>query len=73
MHCVAIGKTGAVHWVMQRPDNTYMDPAGGAAPMSIVGGGGDRTTRAALKASGQRALGMTLEYHGTGLAIRLQG
>jgi hypothetical protein len=72
LHCVRIGQTAAVHWVMQRDDNTYMDPAGGAVPLDITQGGGDSPDRTTLKSTGQTALGITLAYHGTGLAIRIQ-
>jgi hypothetical protein len=72
MHCVRIGQTTAVHWVLQRNDNSYMDPAGGPVALDIARGGDDRTDRTTLKATGQPVLGVTLAYHGTGLAIRLQ-
>ena len=79
MHCVRIGMTPAVHWVLQRDDNTYMDPAGGATPLNITQGGGDRTGRANMKATGQSvdvsmcciSTTLTVTYHGTGLAIKL--
>jgi hypothetical protein len=29
MHCVRVGNLPFVHWVLQRPDCSYMDPAGG--------------------------------------------
>ena len=72
MHCVRIGQTPAVHWVLQRDDNSYMDPAGGPVALDIAQGGGDRNDRMTLKSMGQSALGVPLAYHGTGLAIRLQ-
>jgi hypothetical protein len=71
LHCVRIGQTHAVHWVMQRDDNTYMDPAGGAVPLDVAQGGGDRADRTTLKATGQPLGLLTMAYHGTGLAIKL--
>jgi len=68
LHCVRIGPTHAVHWVMQRPDNSYMDPAGGTVQLNIAQGGGDRADRATLKSTGQSAF----SYHGTGLAVKVQ-
>ena len=72
LHCVRIGQTPAVHWVLQRSDNSYMDPAGGAVPLDVAQGGGDRTNRTTLKSTGQPLLCATMAYHGTGLAIRVQ-
>jgi hypothetical protein len=72
MHCVRIGTTLAVHWVMQRDDGTYMDPAGGLVALDIAQGGGDRADRTTLKSLGQSVLCVTVAYHGTGLAVRLQ-
>lgn len=57
MHCVRIGPALGVHWILQRPDDTYMDPAGGK----------ERANRGKIKSKGQSIF----SYHGTGLAIRL--
>jgi hypothetical protein len=71
MHCVRIGDvTPAVHWVLQRNDNSYMDPAGGASPMDIIQGGATVQDRTTLKATGQRTF-LANSYHGTGLAVIL--
>jgi hypothetical protein len=64
MHCMRMAGA-ALHWVLQRDDNSYMDPADGS----------DHTDRNALKKSGQTATlwktKVGFEYHGTGLAVRL--
>ena len=44
LQCVRIAH--GVHWVMQRDDGTYMDPAGGATAFSITQAG--PTVRIAL-------------------------
>ncbi len=76
LHCVRIGQTPAVHWVLQRDDNSYMDPAGGAEPLDHKKGGGDRPDRATLKSAGQSidlsCAKLPIAYHGTGLAVRLE-
>jgi hypothetical protein len=76
LHCVRIGQTPAVHWVLQRDDNSYMDPAGGAEPLDFKKGGGDRTDRATMKSAGQSidlsCTKLPMAYHGTGLAVRLE-
>lgn len=71
MHCVRIGNVlPAVHWVLQRDDNSYMDPAGGTSPLDINQGGATLADRRTLKATGQSAF-LANSYHGTGLAIKL--
>lgn len=57
MHCLRIGPGLSVHWILQRHDNTYMDPAGGK----------ERVDRNHIKSKGQ----LIFSYHGTGLAIKL--
>jgi len=61
MHCVRIGPSPAFHWILQRDDNTYMDPAGGI----------QYADRATAKAGGQSIFSCHVDYHGTGLAVKL--
>lgn len=67
IHCVRISKTVLTHWVLQRDDNSYMDPAGGPVAFDANQGGVERDSRATIKRVGQNDGG----YSGTGLAVKL--
>ena len=64
MHCMRFAGAN-LHWVLQRADDTYMDPADGT----------DRTDRKAMKKTGQSTTVLkakvTFSYHGTGLAVKV--